>query len=376
MDTLPHVMQWRAGTVLHEIRRWPGAVEYAVRLDGAAAPAPGDEPPEVRALAYTAMVGVPETGDRVLLNASALLRGLGTGGLAFVVAVPDRLPEDPEGGPGHIVKARYTPLQQMFLAVDEQDSPHHDVLADADSVDGMPVVAADLHSALPAVLAGLRADRPGVRVVYVMTDGGALPIAFSRTVAGLREAGWLGATVTVGQAFGGDHEAVSVHTGLLAARHVLGADVVVVGQGPGNVGTGTRWGYSGVAVAEALNAAHVLGGRPVACLRVSQGDRRERHRGISHHSTTAYGRALLGVAAVPVPALDGEIGDLVRAQAGEMAASAAAPLELVTVGLEGLWAALQACPVPLSTMGRGLDEDPAAFLAAAAAGRYAASLLP
>ena len=66
-------------------------------------------PTEVRALAYTAMVGRPEVGDRVILNASALLKGLGTGGLAFVVAVPDRLPADAPDSPGHIVKARYTP---------------------------------------------------------------------------------------------------------------------------------------------------------------------------------------------------------------------------------------------------------------------------
>jgi len=102
----------------------------------------------------------------------------------------------------------------------------------------MPVVVADLHSALPAVLAGVLADRPDARVAYVMTDGGALPLAFSRTVAGLRSAGWLGGrTVTVGQAFGGDLECVNVHSGLLAARHVLEADIAVVAQGPGNLGT-------------------------------------------------------------------------------------------------------------------------------------------
>ena len=66
----------------------------------------------------------------MLLNVSALVKGLGTGGLALVVAVPDRLPPDVDG-PGHIVKARYTPQQQMFLAIDEQDSPHHDALSDA-----------------------------------------------------------------------------------------------------------------------------------------------------------------------------------------------------------------------------------------------------
>ena len=158
----------------------------------------------------------------------------------------------------------------------------------------MPVVVADLHSALPAVLAGLRSERPEARVVYLMTDGGALPIAFSRTVAGLRDAGWLHGTVTVGQAYGGEHEAVTLHSGLLAARHVLGADVAVVIQGPGNVGTGTTWGYTGVAAGEALNAVGVLRGRGVAALRVSDADPRGRHRGISHHSRTAYGRVVPG----------------------------------------------------------------------------------
>ena len=55
-----------------------------------------------------------------------------------------------------------------------------------------------------------------------------------------------------------------VHSGLLAARHVLNADIAVVTQGPGNLGTGTEWGFSGVACGEAVNAAAVLGGRPVA----------------------------------------------------------------------------------------------------------------
>ena len=131
----------------------------------------------------------------------------------------------------------------------------------------MPVVVADLHSALPAVLAGIqgsyRTDRGSApRVAYVMTDGGALPAWFSRTVAGLREAGWLAATITTGQSFGGDLEAVTVHSGLLTARHVVGADIAIVAQGPGNLGTGTRWGFSGVAAGEAVNAAADAGRPP------------------------------------------------------------------------------------------------------------------
>ena len=338
----------------------------------------------VRALAYPALTGRPRPGDRVLVNTTALDLGLGTGGYALVIAVPDRLPPDPELA-GHLVKARYSPLQTCVLGADEQGSPHHDVLRDADDIGGMPVVVADLHSALPAVLAGVfswaersGADRPAFgpppRVVYVMQDGGALPAWFSRTCATLREAGWLAATVTTGQSFGGDLETVTVHTGLLAARHVLGAEIAVVAQGPGNLGTGTRWGFSGVAAGEAVNAVAALGGRPVASLRISDADPRERHRGVSHHSLTAYGRVALARADVVVPELAGEFYGF-----GGRVAAAAAPLgerhEVVTVPVDGLEAALRACPARLSTMGRGLDEDLAYFLAAAAAGRHAGRLL-
>lgn len=323
----------------------------------------------VRALAYPALVGSPRIGDRVLLNMTALSLGLGTGGYAFVVAIPDRLPPDGEL-PGHIVKSRYTPLQATVASADEQGSPYHDVLRDADSVDGMPVVVADLHSALPAILAGLL-SAGSFRVVYVMQDGGALPAWFSRTVAGLREAGWLTATVTTGQSFGGDLEAVTVHSGLLAARHVAGADIAVVAQGPGNLGTGTRWGFSGVAAGEAVNAAAVLGGRPVASLRLSDADARSRHQGVSHHSLTAYGQVALAACDVVVPGLPEPLASRVAADVAPLAARH----RLVTVPVDGLESALRACPVPLSTMGRGLDDDLAYFLAAAAAGRHAAGLL-
>jgi Protein of unknown function (DUF3866) len=323
----------------------------------------------IRALAYPALVGSPRIGDRVLLNTTALSLGLGTGGYAFVVAIPDRLPPDGEL-PGHIVKSRYTPLQATVASADEQGSPYHDVLRDADSVEGMPVVVADLHSALPAILAGLL-SAGSFRVAYVMQDGGALPAWFSRTVAGLRSAGWLAACVSTGQSFGGDLEAVTVHSGLLAARHVLSADVAIVTQGPGNLGTGTRWGFSGVAAGEAVNAVACLGGRAVGSLRVSSADSRARHQGVSHHSLTAYGRVALAACDVVVPALEEPLGSAVAASAAVLGERH----RLVTVPVDGLLEALRDCPVGLSTMGRGLDEDLAYFLAAAAAGRHAAALL-
>lgn len=356
-------------------RSWPGACEATVRTSSGS---------EARALAYVDLVGSPQVGDRVLLNATALERGLGTGGYALVVALPDRLPPDAPAGPGHLVKARYSPLQTMVLGADEQESEHHELLRDADDLDGLPVVVADLHSALPAVLAGVRHAWTGTgepRTVYVMTDGGALPLAFSRAVAGLREAGWLDATVTVGQAYGGDLEAVSLHSGLLAAHLVLDADVVVVAQGPGNLGTGTRWGFSGVAAGEALNAATVLGGRGVAALRISTTDARARHVGVSHHSLTAVGRVALAPSDVVVPVVSDGVSVPGGADALRGAIDAARPVlaagrhTLVDVAADAaVLAALRTSPVRLSTMGRDLDADPWPFLAAATAGVHAARL--
>jgi hypothetical protein len=378
------VITWRAGVVESVGKQWPGALELGVRVTL------GAEPVAVRALAYPEVVGTFDVGDTVLLNVSALARGLGTGGYALVVAPgdPGRLPADPPDGPGHLVKARYTPLQTMVLGVDDQESPHHDALRDADDLAGTPVVVADLHSALPAIVAGLRhgaarAGRPAPTVAYVMTDGGALPAWFSRTVAGLREAGWIASCLTAGQAFGGDLEAVTVHTALLAARVVVGADVIVVAQGPGNLGTGTRWGFSGVAAGEAVNAASVLGGRPIASLRVSGADPRERHLGVSHHSLTAYGRVALAPAEVVVPVFDPDpLTDLLQPldglgrRIGQQVRALGSRHRLVDVPAgEDLYTALGASPVRLSTMGRGLDQDPAAFLAAAAAGVHAADQL-
>ena len=383
-------MMWRDGVVSGARTAWGPAGRSCAELDveitgapkGASSLIPGLQ---VRAVAYEALTGVPVAGERVRLEVSALDRALGTGGHAMVSARLDALPADPPRE-GHLVKARYMPDQVMVTGVDEQGTAHHGLLSqpigDLD-LEGMPVVVADLHSSLPAVLAGLRspdgARQP--RVVYVMTDGGALPLAYSRLVAALSEAGWLAGTVTAGQAWGGDIEAVSIHNALLAARHVLHADAAIVIQGPGNLGTETPWGFSGVACGDAVNAIATLGGRPVACLRVSQADARPRHLGISHHSMTAYGRVALAGADVVVPLLEGVLGAQVRREAEILCEPrpGAAQHRLVEVPVDGLMELLRAAEaetgVRLSTMRRGLDEDTAAFIAAAAAGRHVRRIL-
>ena len=353
----------RHGRVTAILRRRPGATEASVTV--------GPEGEEARAVGYDDLVGPLEVGDRVVLNTTAVALGLGTGGFHLVMARLDGDRDDP--GPGHVMKARYTPSQVRVLAVEEEASPHRAAVESVTDLRGLPVVCAELHSMVPVVAAAARAAAPEARLAYVMTDGAALPLAFSRLAGELRASGLACGTVTAGQAFGGDLEAVTLHSALVAAREVLGAGVVVVAQGPGGAGTGTALGYSGVQMAEAVNAAGALGGRPVACLRMSTADARERHRGVSHHSLTALGRLALAPASVAVPVLeDAELAATVAAQLE--AAGVAARHRLVPVEAPDAAKLLAGWGLRVRTMGRGPDDDPVFFAAAAAAGTLAGRL--
>jgi len=319
------------------------------------------------AVAYTDLVGPVRPGDEVVVNTTAVALGLGTGGFHLVVAVWGG--EPPEvGHPGRVMKARYTPLQAAVRTVEETD---RDVLEGSGGLGGTPVVCAPLHSMIAPVAAGARAA--GARsVAYVMSDGAALPGALSNLVPALRAAGLLDAFVTCGQAFGGELEAVTIWTGLLAAAHVAGADVVVVADGPGNLGTETTWGVSALSSGNALNAARTLGGRPVAALRVSFADARERHRGVSHHTLTILRDVCPADATVAVPALEGPQRDRVwDALRGERLEERH---QLVEVDGRPALAELERAGIAVESMGRTLDDDPAFFLAAGAAGVLAARM--
>lgn len=354
-------MTWRRGTIVGPGRSWAGAREWWVDIDGS----------RHLALGYDEVVGTLSSGEEVLLNSTAADTGLGTGGYLFIVAPANRLPE-PSTGPGHIMKARYMPQQTMVLAVDEQESDHHEAIKNADHIGRMPIVVADLHSALPAIVAAAKHHSPQLAIAYIHTDTAALPIAFSRTAATLRERGDI-ITITSGQSFGGDYETVNLHTALLTARHVVKADIAVVVQGPGNVGTGTTWGFTGTAVGEAINAINLLRGTAIATLRVSQTDRRPRHRGISHHSMTAYTKVALTPAVVPTTKENIDPVILAEIEADYRALADTGRLTLVEAS--GIREPLEASPVPLGTMGRSLHEDYAAFAFTGAGGIVAAQMV-
>ena len=343
------------------VDEWPGVREVSVDVadDGV-----------IAALAYVDLVGRPEPGDRVLLNTTALSMNLGTGGHALVVALPDRLPADPVGARPH----RESPLhafaghrargRRAGIAASRRYCGREFALRDAGCdrgpafrVAGRPRRRARRPPECPRRLC---ADRWRCAAAVV------LPTVASITIV-------LCGTVSTGQAFGGDLESVTVHTGLLAARHVLDADVAIVTQGPGNLGTGTPWGFSGVLAGEVVNAVAVLDGHPVGALRISDADPRERHRGLSHHTVTAFGRVALARAELVVPT--GLAPDLAGAVASDLAPLRARHT-IVTVDTRVWTRPCADCRSRLSTMGRSLDEDHAYFLAAAAAGRHAAAQLP
>lgn len=330
-------------TCTEVLARRPGLVR--VRLDDGS-----------RAYGVTQLTGEVAVGDELIVNTTAVDRGLGTGGWHVVhwnlTAGPFR-----HEGPGHLMKLRYTSLQVDAGAAEELDP---DPATAPDTLDGTPVVVAGLHSQLPVVLAGVLASRPGTRVAYVMTDGGALPLAMSDVVAGLVERRLLVGTVTAGHAFGGDHEALNVASALASARHRLGAEVIVVAMGPGVAGTGSRLGHSGLEVAPALDAVAWLGGQPIACLRCSGADERPRHQGISHHSRTVLDavRSAVDVAVPPgVEPLQEPRHRWHQIDPGD-------PVEV-----------LAAADLSVRSMGRGPGDDPVFFAAALAAGALAARLV-
>lgn len=343
---------FRSGRVAEIQSERPGLQRVVVDLepdpdapDDAAAGGPA------RAYVLTDLVGDVAVGDDVVCNTTAVEWGLGTGGWHFVHWNLSRRSWRRKG-PGHIMKLRYTSLQADTGSAEEhlEDLPT--------GLDGLPVVVCSVHSQVPCVAVALKAANPSARLIYVMTDGASLPLVFSDLVASMKDKGLLDATVTAGHAFGGDLEAVTVASALALARHQLHADVVVVGMGPGVVGTDTTLGTTAVEVATILDTAAALDGQPVMCLRVSEGDQRERHRGVSHHSRTVLDlvHAPVTVAAHPLLGARGRV-------------------DAVEVDEPDTPALLEAQGLRVTTMGRGPDQDRAFFQAAGAAGALAARML-
>jgi ribosomal protein S28E/S33 len=371
------MIHWQTGRVIERIAERSGMQEVRVELaDGQVE----------RALHDTSVQRPLREGDLVLLNTTAVRLGLGSGGYHFVHAI---LPEGAEasrppaanrsgrrwriGLEGHMMKLKYTSLQRAVLAAEEPASTHHEIFHRHQSIDGAPVLIGELHSMLPIAAAWLHRRRHDLRIAYVMSDGGALPISFSRHAAALRQLNWLCGTVTYGQAYGGDLETMNKYTALIAARHILHADVIIACMGPGIAGTGTPLGHTGTEAGELVNAAHMLRGIPILMARVSEVDHRPRHYGLSHHLLNNLRYVAACPAHLPLSnCLPDDLREVIRAQLQSAALPERHQIHwLARPAAKELEEALSAYPVDITTMGRTFHEDPGFYLCVASAAEFA-----
>lgn len=309
----------------------------------------GDPRPGV---SYSELTGPIEVGDEVLVNTAGRDLGLGSGGHDIVHANLTRGLRG-EGEPGaHVMKLNYTSLQHAVHPVEER-SP------ELDEPVARPVAVVGLHGQLPCVAWAASRASEGARIGYVQTAGGALPGAHSLVVSELRQRGLLADHITAAPAFGGEREAITVAGALHAGLTALGWDAAIAGPGPGILGSATELGHGGLAALDTAHAAMALGCPTVIVPRMSSGDARARHRGLSHHTRTVL-RLLLRPAIVAVPP-SGEANQI----PGEHR------IVEGVVDVDGY----RASGLPARTMGRDVTEDELFFAAALAGGAVLAGEL-
>jgi uncharacterized protein DUF3866 len=323
----------RRGTV-RSVERAGAAAEVTVEVAGDAR----------AAVSYELMTGPVEAGDEVVVNVAALDLGLGSGGFDVVHANLTRGLEG-SGAPGaHVMKLNYSSLQYAVEPLEER-APALELPLTG------PVAVLALHGQLACVAWAVAQRAPQARIGYVQTQGGALPGMFSRVVGDLLERGLLAGHVTAAPAFGGEHEAITTAGAIHAGLTLLGWDAVIAGPGPGIIGSASALGHGGLAALDSLHAAAALGCPAVAVPRMSEGDPRERHRGLSHHTHTVLDLCL---AEVTVALPDGE----------DPALAAPHAAHAVEVDLDGYLES----GLPARTMGRDVADDALFFRAALAGG--------
>ena len=318
--------------------RWGTVTGVRERLDGLVRLDVDGRP----CIAYPGLTGSVEQGDVVLVNTQAVELDLGSGGFDVLYANLTRGLGLPAEEGAHVMVHPYAPAQFAARFAEEDG-------AASQRVDGIPVVCLGLHSQLAPVCAALA----GRRVAYVQLAGGALPVSLSDTLRALRARRLVETAIAVAPCVEGDIQCVTTAAALTHAA-ARGAEIVVCGIGPGIVGTGSHWGHGGLAAAEAANIATALGAAPIIAPRVSFGDERPRHRGLSHHTRSTLSLCLGEVRVAWPEGLDSPGG-----------------VEVVAVDVSG-WE--DACRhLPLDHMGRGPADDPWFFAAAFAAGRLASA---
>ncbi|SDY59463.1 Protein of unknown function [Evansella caseinilytica] len=307
-------------------------------------------------------------GDWVVINKTATDLKLGTGGWDIVRAVVDARPicNLRSEKLGHIMKARYLGDQHSVLALEAPESEEHELFQNKCHLNGRWILLGELHSMLPVIWFLLQLTNR-CRLSAIISDEASLPLVMSNHLHYLHQQPRF-YSITTGQAFGGNGETVNTTTALQYISERFTDGMIVMTLGPGAVGTGTRYGFSGLVQANWANQIGSLGGVPVWIPRLSAADPRERQRGISHHTLTPLTELTLVDSILPLPAgnystprLEEDIDYL----------TAYKQVNIRKVDEDRLLPYLnevqKQSPFPLTSMGRTLDADPLFFLGIAAA---------
>lgn len=311
-----------------------------------------------RGVNYIDLNGKVREGDSIVLNTTAVELSLGTGGEHFVITNIS-LEKRKLHKQGHIMKLRYTPMQTQTLCIESQESKYHEKIKRFKSLDRIPVITATLHSMVSPLVAYLKYNRPNSKITYIMTDGAALSISFSKNIKELKKMGLIDNTITIGNSFGGDFEAVNIYTGLIAAKEILKSDFIIVSMGPGITGTGTEYGFSGTEQGYISDSIITLGGKSIIVPRISFSDKRIRHQGISHHSRTILTKLTNKKADIVFPILDIEKNKILEKQIKDLNINGKHNLHFKECC--DLKEVLENYKLKVKTMGRVYEEDKAFF---------------
>lgn len=326
-----------------------------------------------KALNYNYLSGDIKVNDIVYINSTANFLKLGTGGYNYVIINETRGYITDINKLGHIMKLRYTPFQLNCSLSEEECLKYDNIKNNFGNLGGMVVITGELHSMLSPTACCLKYINKDIKVVYIMTDGGSLPIDFSFSVNELKCKKIITYTITSGNAFGGDMEAVNIYDALIIAHMILKCDIAIVTMGPGIVGTGTKYGFSGIEQGAIIDCINTIKGIPLLIPRISFKDLRKRHYGISHHTLTILSEIAKTKAHVIFPVLEDDKMDFIKSQVATLGIEEKHFIHFVDC--DTVFMALNSFNINVSTMGRGLHEEREFFMACSSAACYALSIL-
>lgn len=319
------------------------------------------------AYVFKKFCGCVKPGNKVILNTTATRLNLGTGGYDFVICIlSESCSSFEDERSSHLIKLNYTPYQFSIPVVEETED-YLEALRQFEKFKKLKssVAALSIHSHLLPFLLGLKSRNPDVKTAVVLDDSNCLPAFLSSVLNYIKDNMLADAVITVGQAFGGTHEAINHASAFIYASFALKASIIVTAPGFGLKGTGSRFGHSAIKTAEVLFYADNLGARPYLVPRISFADSRERHYGLSHHTVEIAELKKSGFHLL-VPEINHEAGHLIFEKA-------AAFKELVlsfSFDEQIALSKLKSHENMLKSMGRGLKDDPYFFIVPFACGYH------